>query len=415
MNMFFHKPFYLSLLIALILNLSAVKLSASELQKEQSLSSANAVTLQLNSGDSPSIWRRDDSGVKLQKLFTVEDLYANLSATATDGDIMWDGSYIEYKSQNWLFGVGKKGRHWSPSRYNSLILSKNARPVPSVYLRYRTDFALDVPLLKYFGPIEAETFNGQLEQARGVPGAMLFGARFKFSPTRDLDLGLFRTAQWGGQNFNSSPNGFLKMLSGENHSDEFDYNQLGGFSASYTPSLSDRSYRFYLQGYGEDESGGLPSCYSKLFGIEKEARLQGRPLIITIEAADTTVDRTEGGFCGPNTAYRNWQYTSGYTHHGRVMGHSIDTESKALSLYVKHEVSGLNIDLAVSKIDLNRDNLPSHRLSSTRKKGTTAEISITKPLDQIVLNTRLAYQDLDLKNGFGTKGLSISFSLSSSF
>ncbi|MDA9116539.1 capsule assembly Wzi family protein [Planktomarina temperata] len=198
MNMFFPKPFFLSLLIALILNLSAVKLSASELQKEQSLSSANEVTLQLNSGDSPSIWRRDDSGVKLQKLFTVEDLYANLSATATDGDIMWDGSYIEYKSRNWLFGVGKKGRHWSPSRYNSLILSQNARPVPSVYLRYRTDFALDVPLLKYFGPIEAETFNGQLEQARGVPGAMLFGARFKFSPTRDLDLGLFRTAQWGG-------------------------------------------------------------------------------------------------------------------------------------------------------------------------------------------------------------------------
>ena len=97
------------------------------------------------------------------------------------------------------------------------------------------------------------------------------------------------------------------------------------------------------------------------------------------------------------------------------MGHSIDSESKALSLYVKHEVSGLNIDFAASKIDLNRDNLPSHRLSSTRKKGTTAEISITKPLDQIVLNTRLAYQDLDLKNGFGTKGLSISFSLSSSF
>ena len=251
MNMFFPKSFFLSLLIALILNLSAVKLSASELQKEQSLSSANEVTLQLNSGDSPSIWRRDDSGVKLQKLFTVEDLYANLSATATDGDIMWDGSYIEYKSQNWLFGVGKKGRHWSPSRYNSLILSQNARPVPSVYLRYRTDFALDVPLLKYFGPIEAETFNGQLEQARGVPGAMLFGARFKFSPTRDLDLGLFRTAQWGGENFNSSPNGFLKMLSGENHSDEFDYNQLGGFSASYTPSFSNRSYRFYFQGYAK--------------------------------------------------------------------------------------------------------------------------------------------------------------------
>ena len=259
--MFLPKPFFLPLLIALILNLSAIKLSANEMKKEQSLSSVNEVTLQLNSGNSPSIWRRDNSGVNLQKLFPVEDLHANLSATATDGDITWDGSYIEYKFQNWLFGAGAKDRHWSPSRYNSLILSQNARPVPSLYLRYRTDLALDVPLLKYLGPIEAETFNGQLEQARGVPGAMLFGARFKFSPTRDLDLGLFRTAQWGGQNFNSSPNGFLKMLSGENHSDEFDYNQLGGFSASYTPSFSDRSYRFYLQGYGEDVSGGLPSCY----------------------------------------------------------------------------------------------------------------------------------------------------------
>ena len=96
--------------------------------------------MQLNSSNSPSIQRREDSGVKFQKLFTVDDLHANLSATATDEDVTWDGSYIEYKSQNWLFGAGAKDRHWSPFRYNSLILSQNARPVPSVYLRYRTDF-----------------------------------------------------------------------------------------------------------------------------------------------------------------------------------------------------------------------------------------------------------------------------------
>ena len=42
-----------------------------------------------------------------------------------------DGSYASMQTGNWIWSVGEMARSWGPSQHDSLILSTNARPIPS--------------------------------------------------------------------------------------------------------------------------------------------------------------------------------------------------------------------------------------------------------------------------------------------
>jgi len=51
-----------------------------------------------------------------------------------------DGSYLEHTSGITTFGIGSIDRHWSFSNNTSLILSDNARPTKSIYLKLENKF-----------------------------------------------------------------------------------------------------------------------------------------------------------------------------------------------------------------------------------------------------------------------------------
>jgi hypothetical protein len=311
----------------------------------------------------------------------------------------------------WTIGLGSINRHWSPSRYSSLILSDNARPIPSVYAAYDAKEGIDLPLLEYLGPLSVETFHGQLEADRPVPHTKLFGARLTIEPIENLEVSFERTAQWGGDGYDNSFDAFLRMLAGQQDIGD-EPNQLAGYSVSYT---FNSGLRTYFQAIGEDEASSLPTCYSRMAGLEGTTSIFGNLTLLTLEAVDTTIETTTSGFCGPNTAYNNYHYPGGYTHYGRVMGVPIDTESQSLTLYGQTTLPEADVAWMLGYADLNKDNLATHRLSPSRTTGGFAELAITRSFGTADVTGSLRYQGFDLNTDYGSEGFSAAISISQTF
>lgn len=367
------------------------------------------VTLSLASEDtfqSPDLRR-----ATLATTGSVEDIRYGFSLTANPTQLTFDHSFIEWRNGPLTFGIGAIDRHWGPSQYSSLILSDNARPVPSLYIAYDAPEGLSLPALKYLGPLSLETFHGQLEADRPIANTKLFGAQLTFEPANNLTISLVRTAQWGGEGYDNSFSAFLRMLAGqEDVGDE--PNQLAGYSVSY---MFTSGLRGYFQAIGEDEASSLPTCYSRMAGIEGPSRLFGYPTLLTLEAVDTTIERTTSGNCGPNTAYRNSHYPGGYTHYGRVMGVPIDTEGQSLTLYGQSDLSDIDVEWQVGYADVNREALPTHRLSSHRERAGFAALAISRHFGETSVTGSLRYQGLDLNKAYGNKGISFGLTLSHRF
>jgi len=120
---------------------------------------------------------------------------ADKSAHPSDQNFRLDESYVSSSLGNWKFTVGKQSRWWGPSWDGSLILSNNARPIPSISLENTSSKAFDNKWLHWLGPNKLHMFIGQLESERAVPNAKLIGTRFTFKPFKPLEVGLSRVIQ----------------------------------------------------------------------------------------------------------------------------------------------------------------------------------------------------------------------------
>lgn len=349
---------------------------------------------------------------------TGDRLGFNLSGVAEDDGegLRPDGSYLETYAGNWAFGVGYIDRNWSPSRFSSLILSDNARPFPSAYIQKREFTAFETPFLSWIGPWKGEVFLGQTEGDLNPDHTKLFGMRVQLQPVQGLEIDLVRTAQWGGDGQPESLDSFVDVLLGRtNDGPDAQANQLAGVGLSYTLPEQLAPIRVYMQAVGEDEAGGLPSCFMYLAGIEGKANAFGAPMTVTLEGATTEISETENGFCGPGTAYNNQFYPGGYTNHGDVMGMAMDTDSRMMQVIVEHQLPQFDLHWAVGYYEINTDNNPNHRLSSTAVEGAIARVGASRMFDDLRVTGEVSYQSYDLDSADIDKGLGVGFTLSRTF
>ncbi|RMG99313.1 MAG: capsule assembly Wzi family protein, partial [Chloroflexi bacterium] len=190
--------------------------------------------------------------------------------------VRFDDSWVAATLGNWIVSFGAQDRWWGPGWDGSLILSTSARPVPALSFQRKQALPFNWPLLSFLGPWRLEGFVGQLEGDRAVSHAKLLGLRLSFKPWSDLEVGLSRTAQWGG---NGRPENFTSLVnlilgrdnrgdSGINVNNE-PGNQLGGVDwRLHTRLISSLDLAFYGQIVGEDEANGLPSRPIGLAGLE---------------------------------------------------------------------------------------------------------------------------------------------------
>ena len=320
-----------------------------------------------------------------------------------------DGSYFQYTKGIATYGLGAVGRNWSFSNNTSLILSNNARPPETIYLKLENNFGYD--WLPSKAKWSLEVFNGFTDGSLNKSKSMLLGIRTVLSPVEGLEFELVQTSQWGGKGHSTGISAFGAALAFDtNTNSNSNINKMAGFGISYKlPTII--PFRIYGQAIGEDEAGSLPSCYAYLAGFEWANTKIKYPTIVGIEAIDTRIDMTKHKNCGPNTMYNNNTYS--YTNYGKTMGATIDTEGTSLALYVGSQISEkLNIKFTTKSVAINDHNWSGHRLSSNRQSGFINTLNVSWVENNISFNGNIYNQSFNLDKIKIKSGYGVSFSSS---
>jgi hypothetical protein len=269
------------------------------------------------------------------------------------------GSYIAGVLGDWVIGVGAIDRWWGSSSQSSLIMGNNARPVPAVFFRTKGTQYFETPFLSWLGGWQFISFVGQLESNRVISEAKLTGMRFTFQPFENLEIGLSRAMQWGGDGKSESARAFWKSLTsqGENEIGEESGNQLAGYDLRYN-FVRHQGFgaALYAQLIGEDEAGYLPSKFLSQAGLEFSVALSsGNSLNMFVEHTNTIAGSIGGKQF--NTAYDHSVYTTGYRYRGRSMGATYDNDAKVYAGGISYQFghSAQKFSSVISRIELNTD------------------------------------------------------------
>ena len=267
------------------------------------------------------------------------DLNASYVDDPQDGeDVRADGSQIGLDVGNWSIAASTQDRWWGPGWDGSIILSNNARPIPSLTIGRNRTQPFETKWLSWIGPWDLDVMFGQLEEDRAVPNAQFFGLRFNFRPIKSLEIGISRTAQWCGDGRPCGFDTFMDLLFGRDNigddgitADNEPGNQLAGFDVRWTNMWFGAPLSLYGQMIGEDEAGGFPSRYLGQFGIEGSGITRDQYSYRWFaEVAGTSCDVVKSTVLY-GCAYRNGIYQSGYTYRGRIVGHGLDNDALVYS------------------------------------------------------------------------------------
>jgi len=338
---------------------------------------------------------QNKSNVNFNLEYSKNSLSSKFSLNFNDHDkLNFENSYINYEKGIANLSIGKVDRNWSFSKKSSLILSSNSRPLEAISINLKNKF--NTKWLPSTANWSIEIINGTTKNSSNGKNSMLSGARVVISPSDKLNFEFIQTAQWGDQNdhFYSSNIDAL-LFADTNIGENANINKMAGFGLSYSVPLDENIYRFYSQAIGEDEAGGLPSCYAWMTGIELTVPEMKFPTTLTIEAVDTRVKKSTHGFCGPNFMYNNHVYD--YINYDTVLGVPIDTEGTSLELFGMSQVNkNLSINYSTKFLNINDKDYSQHRLSSKRSLGTITSLGISWKNDGFNLGGNVSYQNLIL-------------------
>jgi hypothetical protein len=299
------------------------------------------------------------------------DLNATYADDPADGeDARADGSQLGIDLGNWSIAASTLERWWGPGWDGSLILSGNARPIPSLAIGRTRTAAFETKWLSWIGPWDLQLLFGQLESERAVPDARFFGMRFNFRPLESLEFGISRTAQWCGDGRPCGWSTFWELFFGRDNRGDAGVtpenepgNQMAGFDMRWTNHWFGTPVSIYGQMIGEDEAGGFPSRYLAQFGLEGSGVTRGGTSYRWYaEVAGTSCDvLKEDRF---NCAYRQSIYQSGYTYFGRIIGHGLDNDALVYSAGLVFVADKGNMWQMVGRFgDVNRGGPPDNQHS----------------------------------------------------
>jgi len=314
---------------------------------------------------------REDAELRGRLGYSMGDRAAfSLNMTAVsdpaDGDeFRLDGSHATVTLGNWLLSANMLDRWWGPGHEGSLILSNNARPMPTLMVERASARPWESRWLNWLGPW---TFNfglSQMESEREDIDAPLFmAARFVIMPFKDIELGFSRTAQFCGEQLECSWEVFWNMLIGNDNvgidatAENEPGNQMAGFDIRWNSPIGDWPYAIYSQMIGEDESSYTPAKYLAQYGIEIWKPLVDGGLLQTfIEYSTTTCSASTSRGPYYNCAYNQGRFNvEGYRYKGRSIGYSADRDAENYTLGATYTTAGGDLWSATLRSSrLNRD------------------------------------------------------------
>jgi len=337
-------------------------------------------------------WLTDHFAVNLQGSYVVDP----------DDNKDWraDGSYLGVNFDNFMLSAGFMERWWGPGWDGSLILSTNARPIPTLTLERNYTDPFKTKWLSWLGPWRASIAMGEAESHDvPVPNVKFFAARINFKPRPWLEFGLTRTAQWCGGDRECDWDTFVDMVlgndnqvEGESGSEDQPGNQMAGYDMRLRSPWRALPLVFYTQWIGEDEAGGLPSKFLGQFGLETWGSGEYGNWRAHLEYADTACNfsREEPEF---GCAYRNGIYPQGYAYRGRIIGYSMDNDSRMYTLGgLLTRANGDVLSVTLRRVELNRDG-GDHAISDVPVDLDNVELRYSRGLGAGKISAGIGYAD----------------------
>jgi hypothetical protein len=260
-------------------------------------------------------------------------------ADPSDGHgVRADGSQATAELGNWLLSANMLDRWWGPGHESSLILSNNARPMPTIMIERAAATPFETRWLSWLGPWRFNLALSQMEDSRKDIDKPLFMAwRVAIMPSKDIEIGFSRTAQFCGEELECNLNVFGNLLAGNDNvgidatPENEPGNQMAGFDIRWNSPIGNLPYALYAQYIGEDESSYLPAKYLGQIGFELWKPLANGGLVQGYaEYANTTCSGLSSRGPYYDCAYTQGKFNQeGYRFHGRVIGHTTDSDAES--------------------------------------------------------------------------------------
>lgn len=340
---------------------------------------------------------KDKSSLQIESRFMIKNFAAKFSNTyassPSDGKkYHFDESYVAAYIGNWVLSLGKQNRWFGPTWDTSFSLSNNARPMPALAITRKSAIPLQIPFTELMIPWTVTSFMGKMDDKRIVNNALLWGFRVNFKPLPNLEIGLSRLAQWGGDGRSKNFSTFKDVLIGRtncgvddlvcNENNPNPANQQAGYDIRYSFNLFSIPIAFYGQKFAEDGSEDTFSYITKAnpqIGIDTKFNIIGHYSTIFFEYGDSLAD------CGTrerigNCYYEHSSYATGLRYNGRTISNLYDNDAKS---YVLGVISQLDINTHMSTklryLKLNYDNsdkAPNNPLIGNPLTNTTENVAM---------------------------------------
>ena len=321
-------------------------------------------------------------------------------------DYHFEPGYVAVKSGNWAVYAGFNEVWFGPGNDGTLLFSNSARPFPKLGIRRLSPDPLNIPILKWLGPVKVEAFAGILNEQRDYNNPLVMGMRVAFEPTPGLEIGLHRAIQMCGSRRPCNARSFGKAWFGLGNTDNGNLsndpgNQLAGFDISYARMIGTVTAKAYFEAIAEDRRNLGLAHYARLGGVQASGPLGGRGAMWTgfVEWTDTQGAKLFGGGVTPGVLYNNFIYTSGFTSKGRPIGYSLDGDTQALVVSGsvtdtrnrRYYASYRHIDLNLSAAQFAGVVPPRNRISNSREtiQLVTAGAELPTPIGDIRIEARL--------------------------
>lgn len=284
---------------------------------------------------------------------------AALGAGARSGATGLDNRYYHFEPSqvsvrlgDWGIYAGLTEVWFGPGQDGSLLFSNSARPFPKAGIKRLTPSRIDLPVLRWLGPVQFEIFGGVLNGPRAdFTNIIAFGTRLSFSPARGLQIGLNRAQQLCGD---GRPCGFSQIsrsfvgIAADRITDVASFqaqagNQLAGFDISYVHRFSAYTAKFYFEAEGEDFEVTIVDQFGRQLGATLTGPWgsRGAAFTATVEFTDALAASLVNGtplqlIPGirnrfPASLYNSGIYTDGFTYRGQPIGFWTDGDSRTLT------------------------------------------------------------------------------------
>jgi Capsule assembly protein Wzi/PAP2 superfamily len=107
-------------------------------------------------------------------------------------------TYVAAVVANWNFAFGKQSLWWSPDYGSAMVFSDNAEPIYMFRASRIAPFTLPWIFGRLLGPMKLDAFFGKLSGNQFPPRPLIHAEKVSFKPTKNLEFGFTRMAEFGG-------------------------------------------------------------------------------------------------------------------------------------------------------------------------------------------------------------------------